>query len=310
MKDLRIFCRDCFCCLLVVSLSLGVVFFPAQVSAKSKGKFIVGSKEFTEQLILGHMVSAIMADAGYDVDSRVPLGGTNIVRQALLSKQIDGYVEYTGTATMVFFKEKQVMSAERTYEMARERDAKVGLVWLPPIRFNSTYCLMMRREMAKRLGIKSMSDLGAYLDANPGKLKIVVNNEFFARPDGLPTMLKTYGYKLDITTLTQMDSGLIYLALKDGRADVGLGFATDGRIKAYDFVALEDDRRMFPVYNPCLVVRKPFLDKNPSIALYFAKLAKALDNEAIVTLNYRVAEKKEDPKAVATEFLKARRIIK
>ena len=112
-------------------------------------------------------------------------------------------------------------------------------------------------------------------------LKIVVNNEFFARPDGLPTMLKTYGYKLDITTLTQMDSGLIYLALKDGRADVGLGFATDGRIKAYDFVALEDDRRMFPVYNPCLVVRKPFLDKDPSIALYFAKLAKALDNEAI-----------------------------
>ena len=283
---------------------------PDAAFAASKGKFTVGSKEFTEQLVLGHMVTLIMADAGYDVVAKVPLGGTNIVRQALVSKQIDGYIEYTGTASTVFFKETRPLNGKETYDLVRDTDAKDGIVWLPPMTFNNTYCLMMRRAQADELGIKSMSDLAKYVSDNPGKLKITSNNEFFARPDGLPKMIKTYGFKLDITTVTQMDSGLIYLALKDAKIDVGLGFTTDGRIRAYDFVALADDKEMFPTYNPCMVVHKSFLDKDPDIAPYFEKLGAVLDDAAITELNFLVAEKKEDPKKVAETYLKENKIIK
>lgn len=297
--------------MVAVLVVLAAIFAPSASYAASKGKFTVGSKEFTEQLILGNMVSLIMKDAGYDVVNKIPLGGTNIVRQALVSKQINGYIEYTGTAAMVFLKEQKVLSPEATYELVRDADAKIGIVWLPPMKdFNNTYCLMMRKAQAEELGIESMSDLSEYIDKNPGKLKVTVNNEFFVRLDGLPTMIKTYDFKLDITSVTQMDSGLIYMALKDGKADVGLGFTTDGRIRAYDFVALKDDKQMFPAYNPCFVVRKEILDKDPGIAEYFEKLAKVLDDEAITELNFRAAEKKEDPRKIAEEFLKAQKIIK
>jgi osmoprotectant transport system substrate-binding protein len=256
------------------------------------------------------MVSLIMTDAGYDVTDKIPLGGTNIVRQAFVSKQIDGYIEYTGTASSVFFKEPRVLSGAETYELVRDADAKDGIVWLPPMTFNNTYCLMMKRAKAEELGIKSMSDLAKYVADNPGKLRITSNNEFFARPDGLPKMIQTYGFKLDITTVTQMDSGLIYLALKDDKIDVGLGFTTDGRIRAYDFVALADDKEMFPAYNPCMVLHKSFLDKDPDIAPYFEKLGAILSDEAITELNFLVAENKEDPRKVAETYLRENKIIK
>ncbi len=300
-------------CMVMVTVwaVFAATFAPSASYAASKGKFTVGSKEFTEQLILGNIVSLIMKDAGYDVVDKIPLGGTNIVRQALVSKQIDGYIEYTGTAAMVFFKEQKVLSPEATYALVRDGDAKIGIAWLPPMKeFNNTYCLMMRKAQAKELGIESMSDLAEYIGKNPGKLKVTVNNEFFVRPDGLPTMIKTYGFKLDITSVTQMDSGLIYMALKDGKADVGLGFTTDGRIRAYDFMALRDDKQMFPAYNPCFVVRKEILDKNPAIAEYFEKLGKVLDDKAITELNFQVAEQKEDPRKVAEKYLKEQKIIK
>lgn len=303
--------KSSFARLLTIALAVALIVCMAlPAAAATKGKFTVGSKEFTEQLVLGHMISLIMADAGYDVASKVPLGGTNIVRQALVSKQIDGYIEYTGTASTVFFKETRPLDGNATYELVRDKDAESGIVWLPPMTFNNTYCLMMRKSQAAELGIVSMSDLAAYIEKNPGKLKVTTNNEFFARPDGLPKMLKTYGFKLDITTVTQMDSGLIYLALKDAKIDVGLGFTTDGRIRAYDFVALVDDKEMFPAYNPCMVIHKNFLDKDSSIAEYFEKLGKVLDDAAITELNYLVAEKKEDPKKVAETYLKENKIIK
>lgn len=294
---------------LIVLAALAVMAASPAIAA-SKGKFTVGSKEFTEQLVLGHMISLIMTDAGYDVVSKVPLGGTNIVRQALVSKQIDGYIEYTGTASTVFFKETRPLDGKETYELVRDNDAKSGIAWLPPMTFNNTYCLMMRRAQAEELGVASMSDLAKYIAENPGKLKVTTNNEFFARPDGLSKMIKEYGFKLDITTVTQMDSGLIYLALKDAKIDVGLGFTTDGRIRAYDFVALADDKAMFPAYNPCMVIHKKFLDDDPSIAGYFEKLGEILDDAAITELNYLVAEKKEDPKKVAEKYLKDNDIIK
>ncbi|WP_300522724.1 glycine betaine ABC transporter substrate-binding protein [Aminiphilus sp.] len=288
---------------------LAVALFAAPLAAAEK--FVVGSKAFTEQLILGKFAAVILRDLGFDVEEKIPLGGTNIVRQALESRQIHGYVEYTGTAATVFFKAKDPFpSGQATYEFVRDQDAPKGLVWLPPMAFNNTYCLMLRAADAERLGISTTSELAAYVNANPKELKFGVTNEFFARPDGLPKLLATYEMKPEPRNLNQMEPGLIYLAVKDGSIDVGTGFTTDGRIRAYNLKVLEDDRNMYPVYNPCFVLHKDILDKHPEIAEPFAKLGALLDEETVTELNYQATEGNRAPGEIVEEFLKRHGIIK
>jgi osmoprotectant transport system substrate-binding protein len=132
------------------ALLLGALLLGTFGRAQAAERVSVGSKAFTEQLLLGKMTALLLREAGFDVRERIPLGGTNIVRQALLSRQIDGYVEYTGTAATVFFKRTEPFaSARECYEFVRDRDAAQGLVWLSPMAFNNTYCLMMRRQEAE-----------------------------------------------------------------------------------------------------------------------------------------------------------------
>ena len=293
----------------VFALLLVVLF--ASLPAWGAEKFAVGSKTFAEQLVLGKMGVEIMKDLGFQVDDKVPLGGTAILRQALTSNQIQGYFEYTGTAATVFFKEKTAFpSPEATYDFVKATDAKNGLVWLDRLPLNNTYCLMMRAVDAEKHGIRSISDLAALVEKNPSALKLGVTPEFLVRPDGLPKLRTTYSLKLDAKNVVQMEPGLIYLALRDGSLDIGVGFSTDGRIRAYNLLALEDDKIMFPSYNPAFVVRKELLEKNPAMAVPFEKLAKVLDDEAITGLNFLVAEKKQDPAAVAADFLKKHQIIR
>ena len=293
----------------ILAVLLVVLF--AAMPAWAAEKFAVGSKTYAEQLVLGKMGVAIMKDLGYQVDDKVPLGGTAILRQALASNQIQGYFEYTGTAATVFFKEKKSFpTPEATYDFVKETDAKNGLVWLARLPLNNTYCLMMRAADAEKHGIKSISDLSALVEKDPAALKLGVTPEFLVRPDGLPKLRTTYSLKLDAKKVVQMEPGLIYLALRDGSLDIGIGFSTDGRIKAYNLLALEDDKIMFPSYNAAFVVRKEVLDKNPAMAEPFAKLAKVLDDAAITELNFEVAEKKQDPAAVAQAFLKKHSIIR
>jgi len=293
----------------ILALLLVVLF--AAMPAFGAEKFAVGSKTFAEQLVLGKMGVAIMKDLGYQVEDRVPLGGTAILRQALTSNQIQGYFEYTGTAATVFFKEKGGFATpEATYDFVKAKDDKNGLAWLARLPLNNTYCLMMRASDAKKHGIRSISDLAALVEKDPAALKLGVTPEFLVRPDGLPKLRTTYGLKLDAKKVVQMEPGLIYLALKDGSLDIGIGFSTDGRIRAYALQVLEDDKIMFPSYNPAFVVRKDLLEKNPGMAVPFEKLAKVLDDEAITELNFQVAEKKQDPAAVAVAFLKKHQIIR
>ncbi len=292
-------------------LALLLVALFAAAPALAAEKFAVGSKTFAEQLVLGKMGVAIMKDLGYQVEDRVPLGGTAILRQALTSNQIQGYFEYTGTAATVFFKEKGPFpTPEATYDFVREKDAKNGLAWLARLPLNNTYCLMMRAADAEKNGIRSISDLARFVEKDPKALKMGVTPEFLVRPDGLPKLRTTYALKLDAKNVVQMEPGLIYLALKDGSLDIGIGFSTDGRIRAYSLAVLTDDKIMFPSYNPAFVVRKEILDRNPALAVPFEKLAKVLDDEAITELNFQVAEKKQDPAAVAEAFLKKHQIIR
>ncbi|NCC77252.1 MAG: glycine/betaine ABC transporter substrate-binding protein, partial [Clostridia bacterium] len=188
----------------------------------------VGSKEFTEQLLLGQITLQVLEDAGYKVDDKTGVAGSNKVRTALLSKEIDIYWEYTGTAWLSHLQHDQPLTdPAECYDKVKSEDAANGVAWLPYAPFNNTYTIMMRRAQAEELGIQTLSELGAYLTANPGALAFAVDHEFTARADGLPGLESTYQFKLPEDKIIVMDNAIVYKALKENQVDIGMGFSTD-----------------------------------------------------------------------------------
>ncbi len=270
----------------------------------------VGSKEFTEQLILGQIAIKALEEHGFTVIDRTGLAGTKPARVALENGEIDLYWEYTGTAWLVALGHDQpITDSEEAYNKVKEEDAANGLIWLPYAPFDNTYTLMMRQEDAQALGIVSLSDLAAYMAANPAELMVGIDHEFSARPDGWPELIKVYGIDIPEENVSIMDLGITYKALRDGQVDVAMGFATDGRIAAFDLVNLEDDKHFFPVYNPSPVVRTETLEKYPEIADILGDIGPSLDTETMTNLNYQVDIEEREPEEVAEEWLRDKGFI-
>jgi osmoprotectant transport system substrate-binding protein len=268
---------------------------------------VVGGKNFTEQQIMAEMTAQLLRAKGFTVDKRVGLG-TAALRQAQEAGQIDVYWEYTGTSLITFNKIKDKMDAAATYAKVKELDAAKGLVWLNPSKANNTYALAMRQKEAAEKGIKTISDLAAKEKAG-AKLTFASNAEFYARPDGLVPLEQTYGFEFGREEIKRMDTGLVYQALRDGQVDVGLVFATDGRIPAFNFVVLRDDKGYFPTYAMTAVVRKETLDKNPKMAEPLNALSAKLDDQVMAKLNASVDVDKKTVEEVATGFLKSSGLI-
>jgi len=284
---------------------------PIAGMAADEKKIVISSKEFTEQQILGKMMVALLDANGFKCVDKTGLGGTMVARQALESGQIDVYMEYTGTALINFLKHKDpITDPQKCYEVVKEEDlAKNGMVWLPMMNFNNTYCLMMRRADAREKGIKTISDLSKYVQEHPDKIAFGLNAEFYARPDGYRPLQEKYDFRFPPDKLKKMDSGLVYKALKDGEVEVAMGFATDGRIRGFDFVVLEDDLNYFPVYNPAPVVKKETAAKYPELEGIFQKLGEKLDTASMTNLNYQVDIEHKDPMKAAKDWLKAQGLI-
>ena len=281
-----------------------VVFALIVPAAAAEKKLVVGSKAFTEQRLLGQIMIQLLEKNGFKVDDKTGLGGTLVVREALVNKQIDICMEYTGTALLTILKAPQpINDPVKCHEEVKLLDAKNGVVWLPFIPFNNTYCLMMRRADAEKLNIKSISDLATYVKDNPGKVAFGLNAEFYSRPDGYKPLQAAYDFKFPEDKIIKMDPGLLYKALKDGQVQVSMGFSTDGRIKEFDLLVLQDDKLYFPVYNPCVVVRQETLTAYPEIATIFAPLSQKLDTKTITELNFQVDGEKKSAKDVAKEWL-------
>ena len=284
----------------VTCVSLGLV-LPAAAADK---KMVVGSKAFTEQRLLGQIMIQLLEKNGFKAEDKTGLGGTLVVREALVNKQIDIAMEYTGTGLITILKAPQpITDPAKCYEEVKKLDEKNGMVWLPLIPFNNTYCLMMRRADAEKMSIKSISDLSKYANANPGKIAFGLNAEFYSRPDGYKPLQTAYDFKFPEDKIIKMDPGLLYKALKEGQVEVSMGFSTDGRIKEFDLLVLQDDKGYFPVYNPCVVVRKETLDAYQELAKIFAHLSQKLDTKAITELNFQVDGEKKPAKDVAKEWL-------
>jgi osmoprotectant transport system substrate-binding protein len=259
----------------------------------------VGSKNFTEELILGEMYAALLEHAGLPVERRLNLGSTQVVMPALARGDVDLYPEYTGTALLVVLKQPPLSDRRAVYNTVKTEYAKqFDLVLLDPAPMNDTQALATTRTLAAKYSLRTLSDCAR---AAPS-LRLGSPHEFLERPDGLPGLIKAYG-GFAFARVVPVDIGLKYKALETGAVDVVVAFGTDGEIDAYQLVVLEDDKHFFPPYAVAPVVRAQSLQAFPSIAPTLNKLAPLLTDEVMRHLNYQVDGARQEPADVAHAFL-------
>jgi osmoprotectant transport system substrate-binding protein len=263
----------------------------------------VAAKDFTEQLILGNMMSTVLATAGADITNLTNTPGSFGVRQAVLKGDVDVSPEYTGTGWINYLgNTTPIKGSQAQYEAVYKADLKNGLTWLPPAPMNNTYAFAIRESKAKEIGITKLSQLKTL----PKKeLTFCVESEFAKRNDGFLPMLKTYGLsKAKIDKATNLDTGVIYTATADGgTCNFGEVFVTDGRNKGLHLRVLEDDKHFFPLYNVTEVVQTSTLKKYPAIGEIFAKINPKLTDETMQSLNTKVDIGGGDPAIVAKDWL-------
>lgn len=292
-----------------ILIVLVLIFTLAACGKKSSSSDVVvkvGSKDFTEQLILGQIAILVLEANGIKTEDKTNVAGSDTCRTALETGDFGMYWEYTGTAWLMLLGNDAVAGdAKETYDRVKEADAANNLIWLERTPMNDTYALAMQKDKAEALNIRSYTDLGNYISANPNALVLTCDHEFTARPDGLPGLVETYNMNFG-DSLNILDMGLVYQTLQSGQADVGMVLATDGRLKEYGLFVLEDDKTYFPVYNAAPCVRKDILDAYPQIADILAPIARLLTDEVMQELNLRVdGSEAMEPKEVARQWLTA-----
>jgi osmoprotectant transport system substrate-binding protein len=268
---------------------------------------VVGSKNFTESLILGELIAQqIEAQTSLKVERRFYLAGTYICHQALLDGRIDIYPEYTGTALSAILKQNPAGSEAEVYERVKDSyEKRLGLTLGPSFGFNDTFAMEIRGEDARRLNVKTLSQAAAYTP----EWRAGFGYEFMERPDGYKGLAAAYGLHF-ATQPRVMDLGLLARALRDHQIDLAAGNATDGLISALDFFVLEDDRHYFPPYEAVPVVRKMALQQHPEVARALAGLAGRISDQEMRQLNYEVDGLHHDVKEVARDFLRKKGLAK
>ncbi|MFQ5931094.1 MAG: glycine betaine ABC transporter substrate-binding protein [Nitrospiraceae bacterium] len=272
------------------------------VSLPKYGTVRIGTKNFTEQLILGELMAQLIeAHTHLAVERRFNLGGTMICHGALQSREIDLYPEYTGTGLTAILKQQVVSDPDEAYRIvAREYRRRFDAQWLAPFGFNNTYAITIRQADAKAWGLSKISDLADIAKA----LRAGFTSEFSERPDGYPGLRRVYGFAFK--EVVDLDPAIMYQAVGKEEVDVICAFATDGRIAAFNLQPLEDDRKFFPPYYAAPVVRSKVLKEHPELRKALQPLAGLMDDATMQRLNYEVDEKKRAPRDVAREFLTSR----
>ena len=266
---------------------------------KSSG-LTVGSKNFTEQLVLGELLAQYLAHATpLPIDRRFYLAGTYICHQALLAGRIDMYVEYTGTALVAILKEKPISDHAAVFNIVKDLySRRFGLEVFPSLGFDNTFAMVMRGTDSRRLRLKTLSDAAAV----SSQLRLGVGYEFLERPDGYKGLAAKYNLKFAEAPRV-MDLGLLYRALQNNQVDIVAGANTDGLIAALDLVVLEDDRHYFPPYDAVPIVRQKTLQRHPEVPRALQKLSGRITAEAMRRMNYAVDGQKKDAALVVKDFL-------
>lgn len=295
--------------LTAVALSLVATLGLAGCSTATKaGAITVGSKDFTESIVLGELVAQyVAANSEIKVTKKLNLGGTTVNFDGIKKGDLDIYVEYDGTAYSLHLKHTDpITNPDAVYDQVnKELQEKFKLTFTKPFGFNNTYALAMPKAVADQYGIKTYSDLAKHAP----ELTFVTTNEFMGRTvDGYDPLTKTYGYKFK--DVLQMQAGLRYNAIKDSQAQVMDAYATDGKLAEFGMVLLEDDKKFFPPYNGAPLVRQETLEKNPGLKELLDKLGGQISDQEMQQLNYRVEVKGEAVEAVVKDFLTQKGLIK
>ncbi|MDB5374217.1 MAG: Osmoprotectant transport system substrate-binding protein [Belnapia sp.] len=279
----------------------GLLALPAlwPAAARAAPLLRVGSKNFTEQLVVAELFAQGLEKAGARVERRVNLGGTAIAQQALLAGEIDLYPEYTGTGLGVVLKQPPEGDAPSILAKVRAGYAAMGLDWLDPSGIDNGNALLVLPATAAKHGLATLSDLARAAPA----LTLAAGNEFADRADGLPGLRRVYG--MNFRRFRQFAAlGLRYAALRHGQADVVNAYATDWQIAVGGTIVLRDDKALWPPYQLAAVVRQPALRDFPGLAPPLLAVGARLDNPVMQALNRQVDQDGEEPREVAAHFLK------
>jgi osmoprotectant transport system substrate-binding protein len=274
--------------------------------ARRTDRIVVGSKNFTEQLVLGEIFAQVIEGRAHvAVERRFYLAGTFICQQAILSGRIDLYPEYTGTALTAVLKEPPGRDKQEVYRRVKQGyESRFGLTLGPPLGFDDTFAMVIRGDDARRLNLHTLSQAAAYAP----KWRAGFGYEFMERPDGYKGLVATYGLQFAETPRI-MDLGLITRALKDRQVDLIAGNNTDGLIPALDLFVLADDRHYFPPYEGVAIIRQEILNTHPEVGVALNALAGAISDQDLRRLNYAVDGEHRDAAIVVRDFLRERKLI-
>jgi len=279
--------------LLLTLLLLPVVLYGQESDIK------IGSKNFTEQIILGEMLAQVLeANTELTVSRVFNLAGTKFTFEALIAGDIDIYPEYTGTGLVNILNYRSSEDRLVVYEtVQREFRDQFNVTWLSPLGFNNTYALAVRDQDEHLSGLTSISDLSRVSN----ELDFAAPHEFLDRPDGYPQLQKVYG--LEFNGIRGLDPGLMYTAIEQQQVDVISAFSTDGRIAAFNLRLLKDDKSIFPPYEAAPIVRNDTMERHPELFLILEQLAGKISNQRMTFMNHQVDSLGYSPAAVAQEFL-------
>ncbi len=273
----------------------------ASCSTDRDSTIVVGSKNFTEQVVLGEILAQQLESmTGAHVERRFYLGGTYIAHQALLAGRIDVYVEYTGTALTAVLKQPVVSDPRVAYEKVRAGyTSQFALEIGPPLGFENTFAIVVRGKDARRLKLRTLSDAAPH----GREWRAAFGYEFMERPDGFRGLAAAYGLEF-ATPPRIMDLGLLYRSLTEDQVDLVAGNSTDGPISALDLFVLEDDRRYFPPYEAVPVTRTEVLRRFPMFRSALEQLRGQIDASEMRAMNQAVDGSRRDVSDVAREFLR------
>ncbi|GAA1382983.1 glycine betaine ABC transporter substrate-binding protein [Pseudonocardia kongjuensis] len=271
--------------------------------------YVVGSKNFDEQIVLCQISVAALESVGATVTDRCNVGGSDVTRQALLSGDISLYWEYTGTAWASFLQETRKLPDDEVLRELRTRDlAENGVVWLDRAGFDNTYAFVVDGAEATRLGLRTISDMAAYVrSGQPGT--VCVETEYHSRADGLRGLQQAYDVEVPRERISVLEQGLIFQSTADGVCLFGEVAATDGRIPGLGLTVLEDDRGYHITYSAVPTIRQDVFDRAPQVAEVFAPIAAALDQRTVQELNGQVSADGRDAREVARDWLAERGFI-
>lgn len=294
-----------FVLLCVLGFSLAMLI--ASCTVKPDNLITIGSKNFTEQVILGELLAQhIEANTDLKVERKLNLGGTFICHNALTTGEIDAYVEYTGTAFTAILNNEPVSNPQEVYQQTKQQyDQQFNLEVMPSLGFNNTFAIIIRGEDARKLKVQNISQIAQKTPL----WRVGFGEEFLNRKDGFPGLAETYNLRF-AESPKMMDLGQVYPALKDKQVDLVVGNSTDGQIGRLDLVVLKDDRLFFPPYQAVPVVRQQTLQKHPELREVLQKLSGKISAPEMQRLNFQVEAEKKDVKQVVEQFLLSKGLIK